>query len=69
MLTTSLTDSGFRAIPLDYCPEQHAHVQHNPAELRAEYDKFVECAEWPIVSDRSYIIRLPSLIVDGKKES
>ena len=68
LLGRALEESGFRAIPLDYCTEDRRHIQRSPGELCKEYNKYTECADWPIVSDLSYIMRVPSLIVDGIKE-
>jgi len=68
LLSTALEECGFRAIPLDYCTAEGAHVQRTPASIRSEYFQSVDCADWPVVADTSYIMRLPSLIVDAIKE-
>jgi predicted SAM-dependent methyltransferase len=68
LLSKAVEECGFRAIPLDYCTEDRTHIERVPEAIRAEYDQCVECADWPIVSDMSYIMRTPSLIVDAIKE-
>ena len=65
LMSKSLSNCGFRAIPIYYCTENREHIQIDPKEIRRKYDG---CIDWPMVSDMSYIIRKPSLIVDGIKE-
>jgi predicted SAM-dependent methyltransferase len=68
LLSNALKECGFRAIPLDYCTVERTHIQRAPASIRNEYYQNVDCADWPIVADTSYIMRTPSLIVDAMKE-
>lgn len=67
-LSKAVEECGFRAIPLDYCTVDRRHIQRAPETIRAEYEQSVRCADWPVVSDMSYIIRVPSLIVDAIKD-
>lgn len=69
LLSNAVEECGFRTIPLDYCTAERDHIQRTPASLHNEYTQSVECADWPIVADTSYIMRVPSLIVDAIKES
>ncbi len=68
VLSNAIEECGFRAIPLDYCTAEGAHIQREPAAIRSEYFQSVACADWQIVGDTSYIMRVPSLIVDAIKE-
>lgn len=68
-LSSAIEDAGFRAIPLDYCTADGKHIQRSPSSLRDEYERSVGCADWSTVADTSYIMRVPSLIVDAIKES
>ena len=68
LLSTVIDEGGFRAIPLDYCTAEGDHIQRTPASIRCEYIQSVDCVDWPIVADTSYIMRVPSLIVDAIKE-
>lgn len=68
-LSKALEKSGFRPIPINYCTKDGRHVQNNPAENRAEYEERAKIPDWPIISDLSYVMRTPSLIVDGVKEA
>lgn len=67
-LTAAVEECGFRTIPLDYCTVDGRHIQRAPASIRDEYVQSVNCADWDMVADTSYIMRLPSLIIDGIKE-
>jgi predicted SAM-dependent methyltransferase len=67
-LTSAIEECGFRTIPLDHCTPEGKHIQRSPASLRKEYVQSVDCADWDIVADTSYIMRLPSLMVDAVKE-
>ncbi len=68
LLSNAVEGCGFRAIPLDYCTPEHAHIQRTPASIRDEYFQNVDCADWPMVADTSYVMRVPSLVVDAMKE-
>jgi predicted SAM-dependent methyltransferase len=64
-LTEALSTAGFRAIPLDYCTSEKQHVQRDVKDALPEYGY---CADPGLIADHTYIIRVPSLIVDGIKE-
>ena len=66
-LTRAIEEFGFQAVPLDYCTPEGAHIQRSPSSIQHEYTKHAEILDWPLVTDLSYIMRVPSLIVDGIK--
>jgi len=68
LLSKAVEGCGFRAVPLDYCTEDHLRVQHAPEAMLEQYNRHVKCADWAIVSDVSYIMRMPSLTVDAIKD-
>jgi predicted SAM-dependent methyltransferase len=68
VLSHAIEEGGFRSIPLDYCTAEGTHIQRSPASIRNEYFQSVDCVDWALVADTSYIMRVPSLIVDGVKE-
>ncbi|MFC5865257.1 hypothetical protein ACFPT7_23330 [Acidicapsa dinghuensis] len=68
ILSSVIQESGFRTMPLDYCTPDGQHIQRVPGSLSSEYFQIVECADWPIVSNTNYIMRVPSLIIDGIKD-
>jgi predicted SAM-dependent methyltransferase len=68
VLSKAIEKCGFRTIPLDYCTAEGTHIQRQPAAIRSEYFESVDCSDWHIVSDMTYIMRVPSLIVDAIKE-
>jgi predicted SAM-dependent methyltransferase len=63
-LGSALEQSGFRAIPLDYCTEAGEHIERLPAAIP---DAYGPCLDWPPVCDLSYVTRRPSLMVDAVK--
>jgi predicted SAM-dependent methyltransferase len=63
-LTQALQSAGFRTVPIDYCTRENQHVQRTAQEVQDEY---LGCSDLAVVVDRSYIARVPSLIVDGLK--
>jgi len=67
-LSSAIEECGFRTIPLDYCTPDKKHIQRAPSSLREEYFQSVNCEDWDLVADTSYIMRLPSLMVDAIKE-
>ena len=67
-LRATLEQSGFRTIPLNYCTPEGTHVQRLAASVRSEYLPLADHLDWSVVEDMSYIMRMPSLIVDGLKE-
>lgn len=63
LLAEILELTGFRAIPLRYCDINGTYFCRMPADIEDEYGG---CLEWSTVRTLEYVVRVDSLIVDGR---
>jgi predicted SAM-dependent methyltransferase len=64
-LTEVLQAARFRVVPIEYCTKDREHIRKTSEELSENY---VGCVDSAMVTSRTYIMRIPSLIVDGIRD-